>query len=304
MISTKDIKTDEGSAGLKSIIVPGNHTIEILSIELQKDEKYGDKLVLKIAQKSNVPDGYKGIQIIKDKPESGNYPYPIGFLHYSRWNFKDDVTPMGFEISRVTEILKAIKSICEELKVGTWFEDVDSKYETIEEFVSEFNKAAPFKGISFYACINGREYMNGTYLNHQLFLPRPDKLLGKPFSINPEKVIKFFESTGIEKLKPKPDPSAGVIDSTGGQNIDKKPAEQPKAETKTEELPDWIEEMNKPVEQTYHKQEPVRAPVTSAAEAAFMNDKSPTPHTDALMNDKMDEGTSGIITMDGPMPWD
>lgn len=308
-IPTKNIKTDEGqTTGLKPILGPGNHTISILSIELFKDknsEKWGDKLRLKVT--TPPIEGFKGVAIDKTKPELGNHTGQIGFLNYSKWGFKDDIIPTGIEIFKQDELLKAIKNICDELKL-TWLDEADEKYNTMEELIVAFNTEAPFRGINFHACIYGKAFLNGTYLNYDLYLPRFDRLLGKPFNMNPEKVIKFFESAGIEPLKAKTDATNEEI--IREISVSKKPVEN---ETNAA----FLEAINAPVDHTYHtdmqsnSNQPVYPKVTSAAEAAFMGEGksqintekiSSTPFTDEIEKDI--ESNTGIIENNEKLPWE
>jgi len=248
MINTKNVKDPESTGGsgigLKPILSPGNHFVAIRGVELRKDknwEKYGDKLILRL--ETSPVQGFKGLPIDKTKPELGNYQGQIGFVAYSRWGFADFTAPDGTTYTRIESLLVAIKTLCKELGILEWFDKADDKYPTIEDFVIGFNVDAPYKDIFFHVAIYGREYMNGTYINHDLYLPKFDRVLGKPFCLNKEKVITFYESTGIDRLKSK-------TESVTNQSH--------MVETKTETK-------SVPVDQ------PVRPKPSSQAEADFMN---------------------------------
>ena len=172
MIGTKNIKVEEPttSANLKPVLSPGNHEVTILGVTLYSDvnaAKFGDKLQLRVVTRPL--DNFKGFAIDKNNPALGNYKGQVGTISYGRWGFKDDVTPNGTVINREEEILKAIKTICDELKISAWFEEADSKYSTIEEFIKAFSAQAPFKDIYFHACIYGREYLSKLYINHDMY---------------------------------------------------------------------------------------------------------------------------------------
>lgn len=340
-ISTKNTKTEEQttSGGLKPVISPSNETITILSIELKKDknsERFGDKLVLKVMGPER--EGFKGLLINKEKPELGHYKGQTGYVNYSRWGFKNDVTPQGTEVFREEALLKAIKNICDELKISDWFEKASDVYPTIyseqeegspkvEDFIKHFNETAPFKGIYFYACIYGREYTSNSYVNYDMFFPRFDRILGKPFSLHKDKVITFFESAGIERLKDKPTQESKPIEIKKAElpsnDLAKKAADHLQEQSNL----DFLASLNEPVPQICHKdnnvsaivkngvvsnititnsgppsQQPVHPIITSQAEANFMNEgKINTPITDSIMEDN----TTDIVTgTSDRMPWD
>ncbi len=300
MISTKNIKASENSGGnfVKPILGPGNHKVTILSIELkpEKDrERFGDALVLRLM--GPALEGFKGFAINKDKPEEGNYTGQVGWVNYSRWSFRDFVTESGFELSRDNDLLVAIKTICEELGIAKWFDDADGKYATVDALIEGFNKEAPFKGIEFEVCLYGREYSslsNGkSYINYQLFLPRQDRTLGKPFSRDKSKVITFFESAGIERLKPATTDTASKT-KDGAINIKQGSYENGKTVTASTDGPTKITP-------------------SSQAEANFLNDgkKSVEQMNNAefladLQGDQKDEPAQDIVVDNSSekLPWE
>ena len=121
--------------------------------------------------------------------------------------------------------------------------------------------------------------------------PRYNRELGKPFSLNADKVIKFFESEGIERLKANATAqvtntltTSTVVDSTKAVKIAEKPVDvifNKAAEiSKEESNADFLASLNEPVK----KEEPIIPKVTSQLEANFMAEKKvATPFTDILM---------------------
>ncbi len=313
MISTKNVTTPDNSSDfIKSIIAPGNHELKINKVYLKPEAnpEFGVKLILAVETKV-IGGTFKGFQIDPKNPAEGNYLGQVGNLAYSKWGYKDFLTSGGVQINRDEEILKAIKTICDTLKLGTWFDDADGKYATIEAFVEGFNKDAPFTNVWAHYCVAGREYSSkdGKHVNHELFLPRDERTLGKAFSLNADKVQKFFYSTHVEPLKPKADqatskiPEQTVIQNEKTLTTDLGTVLNVGTEsTKEQRDLDFLKSLDEPAK----KEEPVRPKVTSAAEASFMSEgkqKIETPFSDEM--DKESEKSSDIVT-DGSekMPWD
>lgn len=297
MISTKNVNTEQpvSGGGLKPILSPGNHFLTIRGIELRKDknwEKYGDKIVLRM--ETQPIEGLKGLALDKTKPELGTYAGQIGFVGYSKFGFVDHTADNGTVYVRVDGILSAIKTICEELKILDWFDKADGRFQTIEEFVAGFNNEAPYKGIFFYCAIYGREYLNGTYVNHDLYMPRADRTLGKPFSLSQEKVIKFFESAGIERLADKKGAGANTQNSASGSTL-------PEGTGKATPLTEPAKVLNQTqAEIDFQKEgERVRAEKEKADNAQFLKEMN--------ADNPAEESNQGIIenNSENPyMPWD
>lgn len=293
MISTKNVKDPESvsgsGGGLKPILSAGNYFVAIRGIELRKDknwEKYGDKLVLRL-ETEPIP-GLKGLPLDKAKPELGTHTGQIGYVSYSRWGFSDYTAPDNSVFTRIDSLLVALKTICKELGILEWFDNANEKYATIEDFVVAFNLEAPYKNIFFHAALYGREYLNGTYLNQDLYFPKFDRVLGKPFSLNKEKVITFYESTGIERLTNK---AAQTTATNTGIKLE--PMDTSKVGKTSDDLPTKITP-------------------SSQAEANFLNDgKKAETQTNAEFLAELNSGnppeeTTDIITGDPneKMPWD
>lgn len=314
MISTKNITNTEpeNKGFIKGIISPGNYLLKINKVTLKLEAKveFGVKLILSVETKPIEDSNFKGFSIDSTKPELGNYKGQIGNVAYSRWGMKDFLTNTGIQILKEEEILKAVKTICENLAISQWFEDADSRFPTIEDFIIGFNTEAPFKNIWATYCIAGRQYLSkdNKHINYELFLPNPDRLLGKAFHIKEDKVQKFFETNHIELLKPKIE-GKGVADA-----IANPPATftDKIVTTSTESNEDWLATINAPVEQTHGKDlqtnvnEPVKITPSSQAEADFLNaGKTTSPISDSILNDTKEDSTTDIITgNDNKLPWE
>lgn len=322
MISTKNITETtetESKSFTKSVIPPGNYKLKINRVFLKHESKteYGSRLILAVETPEVTDPNFKGLPIDSTNPSLGVHKGQIGNVGFSKWSFRDFLTTLGVQILKEEEILKAIKTICENLNISTWFEEADGRFPTIEAFVEGFSTEAPFKDIWAYYCVGGREYLSkdGKHTNHELFLPAYDRVLGKAFSLDEKKVQKFFYSQHVETLKPKVDaPPIKSISET------LKPASfvEGNYTTSTETNADFLASINAPVEQIYHKDTPVDQPVypkvTSQAEANFMNDKPQmkvdkvieTPFTESIMSDGPEPSTIGIVTNDSneKLPWE
>lgn len=270
---------------VNAVLRPGNHKLTIHSISLKKD-KFSEHLQMFVEGEPIATPNFKGLLINKDEKEGPRYKGQVGYLKYSRYGFKDDTTPQGHQVFRDDELFRAIGLLCRGLGLQAWWDGVDGKYDTVDQLLEAFVKEAPYKGVWFHACVAGREYLNGTHLNYELYMPKPDRSLGLPYSLHPEKVIKYFESVHVERLK------AGTKPSNDQSHM-----VETKSEAKT-------------------VSEPVRTKPSSQAEADFMNaGKSTTKEErdrEFLQSLEMEEPTSDsgaqdIVTntdTDEGLPWE
>lgn len=307
MISTKNIKTEttapEGGF-TKSLIAPGNHKLKINSIILRPESKaeFGVKLIMSM-ETAPISGAFKGFNIDAKDPSKGTYKGQIGNVSYSKWGMKDFLMQNDVQILRDEEILAAIKTICDTLGIEAWLDAADNRFATMEAFVEGFNADAPFKDIYAHYCIAGREYpsKDGKHINHELFLPREDRTLGKAFSLNEDKVQKFFYSNHVEPLKDKSTVVAktATVQSTTDNGTEFKTL--PEQTTKEQRDLDFLNSLNEAPEPT----KPVNPPITSQAEANFMNEgkKMETPFTDEM---NAETQNTDIVTGDPNeiMPWD
>ena len=203
-IGTKNIN-DEPKEGTPKTFKPGNISAKINSVKLEKISwKEGAYSLVLNLEGPDLGDDFEGFQIDKDRPELGKAKGQVGRVKADKWPFSSGRTKSGIEIDRDTEILKFVKTLCKAMGKLDWFEAVDNKYNTIEEFVAAFDNEAPFKNLWFNWCICGKEYMGKTgYMNYDMYLPKANKV-GIPFElehIDSGKVFTFDANVHIEKMK-------------------------------------------------------------------------------------------------------
>lgn len=202
MITTKNIPSGGGTS---KVIQPGVVECKINSITLDtvpyKEGAYNLSLNV---ESTPMGDDFEGFLIDKDNPDSGRYEGQIGRVRFSEWAFSDGETKTGIKISRDTEIVKAIQTICKETGCIAWMETQDNVHETIEEFVQAFNADKPFKDKFVKMCVAGREYMNKAgYMNYDLYLPRAGRGQVSIESAQQErsKLLSFDSEAHIKKAK-------------------------------------------------------------------------------------------------------
>lgn len=211
-LNTKDVKT--GGGGTPKTLQPGNTTAKILAVTLEefKFKPGGYHLVLSMEGKDMGPS-FEGFFIDKAKPELGRHKGQVGKVKASEWAFADSTTKSGIAVSRDTEIMKFIKTLCASMDIVDWMDSQNDKHPTIESLVQAFNKDKPFQGKFLRFCLGGKEYMNKEgYPNYELFLPKFSKT-GVPFEsekIVVSKLLKFNEAEHIKKKK------VESVDSFGG----------------------------------------------------------------------------------------
>ena len=199
MLSTK---IAAGSSGPSKTIAPGQITAKINSVVLEENRfKPGSyHLILNLESEDMGPE-FEGFMLNKDNPELGRHKGQVGKVKTSEWAYSDGETKTGMQISRDTEILRAIKNLCTSMGIMDWYDAQDEKHETIEELVAAFNSEAPFKDRWMEYCIAGREYLNKQgYTNYDLYLPKFSKGV-TPYATldNEEKLIKFDPVLHIKK---------------------------------------------------------------------------------------------------------
>ena len=165
-ISTKDVERS-----MQKMIQPGNNICKILSADLEgvpyKKEAYNLNLN---CVGPDIKD-FEGFFIDKKDESKGRHKGQVGRIRASEFAFYDGETKSGVKVKRDIEIARFIKNLCRSLKYNS-----DIEAETIEDFVKEFNRIAPFNDKWLRMCIAGREYQNKQgYTNYDLFLPRPGK---------------------------------------------------------------------------------------------------------------------------------
>lgn len=202
MITTKNITS---GGGTPKVIQPGVVECKINSITLDKvPYKEGAYNLSMNVESQPMGDDFEGFLIDKDNPDSGRYEGQIGRVRFSEWAYSDGETKTGIKISRDTEIVKAIQTVCKETGSSAWLDAQDNVHETIEEFVMAFNSDKPFKNKFVKMCVAGREYMNKAgYINFDLYLPRAGRGQVSIENVEKEgsKLIAFDSEAHIKKAK-------------------------------------------------------------------------------------------------------
>jgi len=214
MISTKNLKTSEGS-GMPKVIAPGNVVCKINNIALEKPSYDPSVYFLVMNVETEPIEDFEGFYIDKNNPELGRHLGQVGKVKTNEYAYKDGVTKTGITVSRDMDILKAIQTIARNTDSLNWMEENDSKFETIEDYVTAFNQDAPFKDKFVKTCVGGKEYTNKDgYTNFDLFLVRNQR---NAYNMSPasdsDKVIAFDESLHIKKKK------VENVDSFGSGNV-------------------------------------------------------------------------------------
>ncbi len=218
MITTKNITS---GGGTPKVIQPGVIECKINSITLDKvPYKEGAYNISLNVESQPMGSDFEGFLIDKDNPDGGRYEGQIGRVRFSEWPYSDGETKTGIKISRDTEIVKAIQTICKETSSTNWLEAQDNLHETIEEFVMAFNNDKPFKDKFVKVCVAGKEYMNKAgYINFDLYLPRAGRGQVSIESLGKEsgKLIAFDSEAHIKKAKTE---SVTSFSSTSDDDLD------------------------------------------------------------------------------------
>ena len=201
-IGTKDVGT--GGSGIPKTITPGNHKLKLNSL-VGEDFKFipgGISLVLNV--ETEPLEGFEGFMLDKENPDSGHYKGQIGRVKSGQYAFADGVTKSGVQISRDNSILVFIKSLCTTLDIVDWFDAQDNKHNTIEEFITAFDKTAPYQDKYLDFCIAGKEYEGKTgYTNYDLYLPKSSRDGFAYAKLGSGKQLLYSEALHLKKLEAK-----------------------------------------------------------------------------------------------------
>jgi hypothetical protein len=201
-IGTKDVGT--GGSGIPKTITPGNHKLKLNSL-VGEDFKFipgGISLVLNV--ETEPLEGFEGFMLDKENPDAGNYKGQIGRVKSGQYAFADGVTKSGVQISRDNSILVFIKSLCTTLDIVDWFDAQDNKHNTIEEFITAFDKTAPYQDKYLDFCIAGKEYEGKTgYTNYDLYLPKSSRDGFAYAKLGSGKQLLYSEALHLKKLEAK-----------------------------------------------------------------------------------------------------
>lgn len=221
-LSTKNVQT-QGGGGLKTI-QPGQHKLKINKIELKQypfmEADNGFHLILHVETEA-LPD-FEGFFIDVNDESLGRYEGQIGQVKTNRFYYKDGTTKGGTVINRDMELLKQFKNLCMASDNMKWFDQVDNKFDTIEDFVEGMNKSNLFDEKWFNICVAGKEFerKNG-YTGYDLYFPKltRGKVAIEAADTAVSKLISFNEAEHWVKLENKEVADFGN-DENGNPNVD------------------------------------------------------------------------------------
>jgi hypothetical protein len=214
-LSTKNVKEKTGG-GVPKLIQPGEHVLKINNVQLKRlpHMEAAQSYYFVINVETEPIEGFEGFYIDNNDHSLGRYAGQIGEVKASSWPYKDVVLKSGTEIWRDEELLREFKLLAIACDGAEWFESVDEKYNTIEEFCDAFNAANLYQGKLFRFCVAGKEYekKDSTYPGMDLHFPKPvkDKTPVELADVKVSTLIKFDESKHWIKLQDKPAESAGT----------------------------------------------------------------------------------------------
>jgi hypothetical protein len=203
MISTKDL-AKEGTGGKNAkTISPGKWTVKINSVELVAPvyDKNAYHLVYNVEGPDMGPE-FEGFYIDGKNQTGPRYKGQIGRVKSGYYAFNNATLPNGTEIKRDQSILKAVYFCCVATNNTSWLEDVDGKFNTIEELVKAFSKV--ISGTWVKMIVGGKEYTNKQgYTNYDLFLPKnnKDSYVMELSDAQPSKLMEFNATEHIIKQK-------------------------------------------------------------------------------------------------------
>ena len=169
MLSTKDMSA--GSCGTKPVIGTGNHKVKINSITFDQTPYDSEAYNITLHVESEPVTGeFNGFLKDMNNPNGERYAGQVGRVRFSPYPFKDATLNNGNEISRDTEVLKAMVFLSEVVGKRTELDAIEAN--TIEDFMIKAAKICSETGY-INACLGAREWENKEgYVNNDLFLPK------------------------------------------------------------------------------------------------------------------------------------
>ena len=200
MLSTKDMSAGSGKA--RPVISVGNQKVKINSITFDQTpyDKEAYNVVLHV-ESEPVGGEFEGFLVDPNNPNGARYKGQVGRVRLSPYPFKDATLPSGREVSRDTEVLRAMIYLSEVLGKRDELDSIEAN--TIEEFMESADKV--LSGDTFInACIGGREWENKEgYINYDLFLPRNsrDGVALEALDTENSRLFKFSKEEHVRELK-------------------------------------------------------------------------------------------------------
>ena len=172
MLSTSGMSA--GSGKEKPVIGPGNHVVKINSITFDVTPYAADAFNIMLHVESEPMEGeFQGFLVDANNANGPRYQGQVGRIRFSQYPYKDATLPNGNEISRDTEVMKAMIFLSEQINKRTELDAIQAN--TIEDFMAKCNTV--LSGPSFMnMCFGTREWENKDgYINNDLYLPKMSK---------------------------------------------------------------------------------------------------------------------------------
>ena len=172
MLSTKDMSA--GSGGVKPVIAVGNHKVKINSITFDQTPYDMDAYNITLHIEGEPVTGeFNGFLKDMNNPNGPRFEGQVGRVRFSPYPFKDATLNNGNEISRDTEVLKAMVFSSEVVNKRVELDAIEAN--TIEDFMVKAGNVCSGTGY-INACLGAREWENKEgYVNNDLFLPKRSK---------------------------------------------------------------------------------------------------------------------------------
>ena len=173
MLSTKDMSA--GSGGTKPVIGTGNQKVLINSITFDQTPYDSEAYNITLHVESEPIVGeFNGFLKDVNNPNGERYAGQVGRVRFSPYTFKDATLNNGNEISRDTEVLKAMVFLSEVVGKRAELDAIEAN--TIEDFMIKAAKICSQTGY-VNACLGAREWENKEgYVNNDLFLPKRNRM--------------------------------------------------------------------------------------------------------------------------------
>jgi hypothetical protein len=199
MLSTKDMSASSGKE--KPVVGTGNHKVKINSISFDKTPYDANAYNIMLhVETEPVTGDFQGFLKDINKPDGARYEGQVGRVRYSPYPYKDTTLPGGKEISRDTEVMKAMIFLAEALDKRAGLDAIQAS--TIEDFMVKCNSL--LSGPTYVnMCLGAREWENAEgYVNNDLYLPKINKDGVPVEALNVEKSkLLIFDSNNPNHLR-------------------------------------------------------------------------------------------------------
>jgi hypothetical protein len=163
-----------GSGKEKPVMGPGNNLVKINSITFDKTPYDVEAFNIMLHVEGEPMEGeFQGFLLDTNKPNGPRYAGQVGRVRFSPYPYKDTILPNGNEISRDTEVMKAMIYLSEQIGKRSELDLIQAN--TIEDFMTKCNSI--LSGSTYInVCLGTREWENKEgYINNDLYLPKKGK---------------------------------------------------------------------------------------------------------------------------------